>query len=147
MSEFNRNMAFIPIGKPINQDDVSIEENGELIATGPKVTNGYFGGVEEDKFFKRDERIWFKTGDIVEKKGEWFVCLGRKDSQVKISGHRIDLMEIEGNILLLDDVEAVVCIVKADKLSKFVASILITKKPPKKEKITSFLIIYKVITF
>ena len=37
-------------------------------------------------------------------------------------------MEIEGNTLLLEDVEAAVCIVKEDKVSKFLALIVITKK-------------------
>ena len=134
-----KNLAYIPIGIPINEDEISITEDGELIVTGPKVTKGYFGEVEKEKFFEKNNKVWFKTGDIVEKNGKWFTCLGRKDSQVKINGYRIDLMEIEGNIQLLEDVETAICIVKENQVSKFIASIVITKQTISTEKISSFL--------
>ncbi len=140
LQALGNNSAFIPIGTPINEDEISIAEDGELIVTGPKVTKGYFGEVEKEKFFVKNDKVWFKTGDIIEKNGNWFSCLGRKDSQIKINGYRIDLMEIEGNTQLLEGVEAAVCIVKEDKVSKFLALIIITKKESMStEKISGFL--------
>jgi len=136
---FDKNLTYIPIGLPINEDEIFVEEDGELIVTGPKVTKGYFGEEKNDKFFIKDGKRWFKTGDIIEKKEEWFSCLGRKDSQVKISGYRIDLMEIEGNLISLDGVEAAVCMVKENNISKYIASVVITKKDISIKKINNHL--------
>ncbi len=136
---FKRNLSYIPIGKPINEDQISIAEDGELFVTGPKVTKGYFEEVDKDKFFVKNNKVWFKTGDILKKDNKWYICLGRKDSQIKISGHRIDLMEIEGNIQLIEDVDAAVCIVKENQAGKFIASVVITKKAKSSIFISNFL--------
>ena len=59
---------------------------------GAKVTKGYFGDTDKEKFFSRYDKVWFKTGDIVEKKINGLFVLVKR-FQVKISGYRIDLMK------------------------------------------------------
>ena len=44
-----------------------------------------------------------------------YFCKGRLDSQVKISGFRVELMDIEAHIAKQENVEQVVCFVKDHK--------------------------------
>ncbi|HWK07175.1 MAG TPA: amino acid adenylation domain-containing protein [Puia sp.] len=105
----------IPIGKPINNARVFILNKfdqlqpvnvvGEICIGGAGVARGYLNGaaLTSEKFcanpFATGERL-YKTGDL----GKWLpdgniVFFGRKDNQVKIRGHRIELGELE-NLLL-----------------------------------------------
>jgi amino acid adenylation domain-containing protein len=76
---------------------------GELWLTGQQVVDGYFQNEEADKdafFTDPDSNVkWYKTGDLVnvDNEGDLFF-LGRKDDEVKISGYRVNLKEIE-NVL------------------------------------------------
>lgn len=76
---------------------------GELCLTGSQVVDGYFENpyADEQSFFM-DEKTsdkCYKTGDLVrvDDEGDLFY-LGRSDSEVKISGYRVNLREIE-NVL------------------------------------------------
>lgn len=83
---------------------------GEICVSGIGLSRGYLNrpGLTAEKFiphpFKAGERIYL-TGDL----GRWLPdgrleFLGRKDKQVKVRGYRIELEEIERNILLHPDV-------------------------------------------
>ena len=83
-------------------------EIGEICIAGDGVSKGYINNIEEtEKAFKtviigeKKIRI-YKTGDygLYDMDG-LLRCYGRKDNQVKIRGHRIELDEID-NILLGD---------------------------------------------
>jgi D-alanine--poly(phosphoribitol) ligase subunit 1 len=84
----------IPIGKPWGETRLEIHE-GQLLIQGPQVGKGYLREGRWDLFEHK-----FFTGDRVEKdiNGD-FVYLGRKESLLKISGERIDLEEIESEVL------------------------------------------------
>jgi long-chain acyl-CoA synthetase len=74
------------------------EENGELTARGANIMLGYF---RDDEATQRVlDRHGYHTGDLgfVDKDGFFFVT-GRKDNQVKIDGHRVNLQEIEDAIV------------------------------------------------
>ena len=89
----------------LNDDDklVSIEEKGELCVRGSSLSLGYYNNPEKTKevFVQNplndlyDELI-YRTGDIVHynSRGE-IIFDGRRDSQIKHTGHRIELGEIE----------------------------------------------------
>jgi long-chain acyl-CoA synthetase len=77
------------------------EENGELVARGENIMLGYF---RDDESTQRVlDRLGYHTGDLgfVDKDGFFFVT-GRKDNQVKIDGHRVNLQEIEDTIVESD---------------------------------------------
>ena len=83
---------------------VTCEVNeGELCLRGDQVVKGYFENevADSEAFFIDPDSMskFYKTGDLVkvDEDGDLFY-LGRKDSEVKISGYRVNLKEIE-NVL------------------------------------------------
>jgi len=83
-----------PIGKALSMVDYEIDEDSILNVSGPQVSFGYLH-EDNESFYAKGNKWWFKTGDIVEVEGDVLLCKGRYDSQIKISGHRVDLIEIE----------------------------------------------------
>lgn len=76
-------------------------EIGEICISGDGLALGYLNNREQtDKAFKQYQKIRiYCTGDLgqYDKNGKLLYC-GRKDSQVKILGHRIELDEIDAVI-------------------------------------------------
>lgn len=106
----------IPIGKAILNDDVfavaddgrnaDIGETGELYVRGATVMRGYWGDpqrtasslVADPRSASLGDPV-YKTGDLVEVlRDEGFRYIGRRDSQVKTRGYRVELGEIESAI-------------------------------------------------
>ncbi len=84
-----------------NLQIVPREEIGEICISGDGLALGYLNNREQtDKAFKQYQKIRiYCTGDLgqYDKNGKLLYC-GRKDSQVKILGHRIELDEIDAVI-------------------------------------------------
>ncbi|MCO5723315.1 amino acid adenylation domain-containing protein [Robiginitalea marina] len=107
----------VPIGKPCRNTDIlvlnernelcEIGERGELCVRGSSLALGYWRDFKktESVFVQNPlntsfpERI-YRTGDIVYTREDGqMMYVGRKDFQIKLHGYRIDLGEIEHNIL------------------------------------------------
>lgn len=73
-------------------------EVGELIASGGNIMQGYWRDqIATDKALSVNG---YHTGDLAYKDSEgYFFVVGRKDNQLKVSGHRINVQEIEDVIL------------------------------------------------
>lgn len=84
---------------------------GELLIEGPVVTSGYFNRPDLTARGYIDPPAWlvqyrngkpgrvFRSGDLVEvTAGGWIRFIGRKDSQVKLRGQRIELSEVEYHV-------------------------------------------------
>lgn len=102
----------IPIGSALpgyeifildkNKNRVEDGNEGEIAIAGLGLSPGYFNdpSLTNVKFLskgksKTDKRI-FLTGDYGRRNAEnYYEFLGRKDSQIKINGYRIELLEIE----------------------------------------------------
>ena len=72
----------------------------DLLISGNQVFKGYLDNKQKNVIsFKKDKEIYYKTGDLVtvDKMGKYFF-LGRKDRQIKVSGYRVELQEIENQI-------------------------------------------------
>ena len=93
---------------------VSRERNelvGELLLATPQRFDGYLNSNLPTPFITdNDGREYYRTGDQVLAKGDQLFYLERLDLQVKIGGHRIELLEIEHRLreLLCTDMLAVV---------------------------------------
>ncbi len=82
--------------------DVPIGHEGELLITGPQVTPGYWRDAARTaaSFISLDGIVHYRTGDLVRRvpDGAPIPYLGRMDQQIKISGVRIELGEVEAAI-------------------------------------------------
>ena len=99
------------IGKPISNVGYRINDPdesgvGELWLCGKGLAKGYHNNPfsTEQKFIMKDGIRYYCTGDFVKLHGDILKFWGRRDSQVKVSGKRIDLSEIDKLIQALDDV-------------------------------------------
>lgn len=99
-------------------------EIGEILIEGNTVAKGYFKmpvktalAFEVVKMKNGQLRRLYHTGDLGYFKNGMLYCVGRTDLQVKVHGYRMELGDIEANILLKEDVEAV-CVVPKRKDGK-----------------------------
>lgn len=107
----------VPIGKPINNTSVRIvnealqdqplKVTGEILIGGRGLAKGYWEDetLTSDKFIQIDGERYYRSGDLgyLDDKGQLHF-LGRKDQQLKISGHRIEPAEISETALQLESI-------------------------------------------
>ncbi|MDO5555172.1 MAG: amino acid adenylation domain-containing protein [Clostridia bacterium] len=124
----------ITIGKPIantniyilnkNKKIIPIGAVGEIYIGGDGVSKGYYNNKDltNQKFiinpYNKNEII-YATGDL----GKWLSngeieCLGRNDNQIKISGNRVELSEIEKAILRIKGISNTVVVLKEDNTNR-----------------------------
>ena len=99
------------IGKPIENVSIRIIDNahkevevgclGELVATGPNIMIGYWKSPIDTQRVLSDQG--YHTGDIGYKDEEGFLFIKqRKDTLLKVGGHRINPTEIEDFLIATD---------------------------------------------
>ena len=110
----HKNNKIVSIGKPLGNTKIYILDKylnivpigvkGELYISGDGVGKGYINKPTENKLhfitnpFEK-KTIMYKTGDIAKwNKTGTIDFLGREDSQIKLSGYRIELKEIDNVI-------------------------------------------------
>jgi acyl-coenzyme A synthetase/AMP-(fatty) acid ligase len=131
--------ARVPLGRPIRNVHVYVVDDhlalvplgapGEIVFSGVCVGRGYINDAERTKRaymadpHRAGQRI-YRSGDF----GRWLPdgkleFLGRRDSQVKINGFRIEIGEIENRLLQLSGVQdaAVVVTEGTDRSRRLVA--------------------------
>ena len=114
----------LPIGFPCRNSDIIVLNNenqpvigseiGELCVRGSSLALGYWNDLEKTKaaFVQNPlqdhypERI-YRTGDLVSYNDrQEIIYMGRKDSQIKHLGHRIELGDIETTVLGIERIES-----------------------------------------
>lgn len=129
--------GYTPIGRPLRNTTLYVlrhdgtgwlpcgpDEVGELVAGGVGVGLGYVNDeTRTAEAFAFDcttagERF-YRTGDLVsvDEHGV-FTCLGRRDRQVKIRGHRVELEEIEVRLLAMDGVSQAAVVVRQQEVAE-----------------------------
>ncbi|MGH7150889.1 MAG: AMP-binding protein, partial [Planctomycetota bacterium] len=129
----------IPIGKACCGDEVRLVredgsrcargEEGEIVVSGPTVMLGYWG---RDPLPPGAEgRRRYASGDFgVEGPGGELHFRGRRDSQVKTRGHRVELGEVEAALLSLEGVaEACVLAVPHEEFGTVLEAFLVADRP------------------
>ena len=86
---------------------------GEFTYSGPILAKEYLNRPDQtaEKWFTKDGKRWYRTGDLVYEGSDGLLYyVERKDFMVKINGFRVELGEIENNVLDCSGVEEVVCV-------------------------------------
>ena len=150
-------MGTAPIGKPIANTQIYIlDKNGQLLPdgvvgeiciSGKAMAMGYHNrqGREAKKFvrnpFVQDEAaLLYKTGDM----GRWLpngnlAFTGRRDNQVKLQGHRIELEEIEHVLRQHFDVEQCVVNALAENEQLHLTAYLVLDNPVTEDALKDYL--------
>ncbi|WP_300002844.1 amino acid adenylation domain-containing protein [uncultured Cedecea sp.] len=138
----------VPIGKPIDRttafilDDslkpVAQGEVGHLYIGGDGLARGYWNreALNKERFISvllpgsSTPLRLYKTGDLCLQRADGiFMYYGRIDNQVKIRGHRIELEEIECQILKSGQVKtASVILVKKENIEPFLAAFIVPQE-------------------
>ncbi|MEU6229766.1 amino acid adenylation domain-containing protein [Streptomyces sp. NPDC047042] len=94
-----------------------VGESGELVLTGAGLALGYLGLPDHPAFTSEG----YRTGDRARLLPDGsFAYLGRIDDQVKVRGHRVQLLEIDGRLSALSDVEVGACRLDGDSIEAWI---------------------------
>jgi non-ribosomal peptide synthetase component F len=128
-----KNHETLPIGKPCanmralilndKNEECKINEQGELCLLGSGIALGYWNDIAlTEKAFVQNplnskyDEIMYRTGDLVYKNDEGnIIFLGRRDSQIKLRGNRIELGDIESAATAIDGIRNSCALFDADK--------------------------------
>ncbi|SFS18384.1 amino acid adenylation domain-containing protein/thioester reductase domain-containing protein [Dyella sp. OK004] len=111
--------------------DVAVGEVGELCIAGPGLARGYLNdeALTNKKFVTRDKTRLYRSGDLARFLPDGSLqFLGRRDEQIKIRGNRVELGEIEAQLLLLPQI-------------KKASVIVTTPDDPARKEIAAFLVV------
>jgi amino acid adenylation domain-containing protein len=123
----------IPIGKAIDNIRLHILDKnlnyvpkgvvGELYIEGVGVARGYLNNPELSKkvFINHNNKRLYKTGDLVKVLPDGNIeYISRSDNQVKLRGLRIELQEIEQQLLNIKEIQEAIVVVKDDNLVAYI---------------------------
>ena len=103
-------------------------ERGEIIIAGANVSPGYLArpDLTSDAFFQYRGQPAYRTGDLGRFRDNLLFFEGRMDEQIKLSGYRIELGDVEANLRALATVrDAVVLPVIKDGAAKSLAAFVL----------------------
>ena len=142
----DNSMNPVPIGKESTESQVLIVDEdhnrlpdgqtGELTIISGMVSRGYLHDPERSGqvfFTAQDGRHGYYTGDLAYRKNNLLYYAGRRDNLVKVGGYRVELEDVERNILLIDIIRdcAVVPVTHNSQVS-ILAAYIVLKEPAAK---------------
>ena len=135
IGSFEHGQEYMHIGKPIENIQVYVvDENlqlaptgviGELCVSGVGLSPGYVNQKEltaqkfvDNPFNTNSQSALYRTGDLVRLLSDGNIeYIARRDNQVKIRGHRVEINEIQRQLLDCDEIKDVVVIADKNKES------------------------------
>ncbi|HEX4965503.1 MAG TPA: amino acid adenylation domain-containing protein [Thermoanaerobaculia bacterium] len=137
MTAANPPAGTVPLGRPIGGTTVHVLDGagrpvpegvwGELHAGGEGVARGYLGRPElsaerfvPDPWSVEPGGRLYRTGDLVRWRGGVLEFLSRRDGQVKVRGHRVELGEIETALAAHPAVREAAVLLHEDRLVAYV---------------------------
>ena len=138
--EIKNNMlkeSHLPVGKiSTSAVNISIKED-EIILKGESVFSGYLDTNSKD-YYQENTINCYKTKDIGKIQNDYLYCLGRLDNQIKYQGYRIELEDIENNLLKIKAIHEAVVIAKKKENSntiKLIKAFVTINQPTTEETI------------
>jgi acyl-coenzyme A synthetase/AMP-(fatty) acid ligase len=128
-------------------------ETGELCVAGMQTSPGYWRapGLNAGRFFERTDadgltRRYYRTGDLVARKNDRYVFIGRNDQQLKVGGYRIELGEIEATLRRAGCVEAYALAWPEERQPEYIVAVVsgIEETAPLRAAVEQFLPKYMV---
>ncbi|MEI5906366.1 amino acid adenylation domain-containing protein [Bacillus spongiae] len=153
----NENIFSVPIGKEISETKLYIVneegnlcekgEIGELWIASVGLSQGYLNNKKKTKevFIKNPfDNIFggkvYKSGDLVKYKEDGNIeFIDRKDTQVKIRGHRIEIGEIESKLNMLEEIHNSIVVVEENENDKILKAFYTSKEYIDKKDIIKYL--------
>ena len=143
--EMRRNPRPIPIGYPLDEvalrivdgDGLEVEQDetpGELYILSNSVGPGYHRrpDLTKARFFedKTTGKRGYRTGDICYRKDGLYYYQGRADNQLKLGGFRIELEDIENNLMRIENIAraSVVAVWEEERVQYLAAFLLLEKE-------------------
>jgi D-alanine--poly(phosphoribitol) ligase subunit 1 len=111
-----------------NREVLPANERGEIIIAGPNVSPGYLArpDLTADAFFQYRGQRAYRTGDFGRFRDRLLFFEGRMDEQIKLSGYRIELGDVEANLRALATVrDAIVLPVVKDGAAQSLAAFVL----------------------
>jgi D-alanine--poly(phosphoribitol) ligase subunit 1 len=95
-----------------NREVLPANQRGEIIIAGPNVSPGYLArpDLTADAFFQHHGQRAYRTGDFGRFRDNLLFFEGRMDEQIKLSGYRIELGDVEENLRALATVRDAIVI-------------------------------------
>ena len=132
----------LPVGRAMPGTDVLVvneagetlpaNERGEIVIAGPNVSPGYLGRSEltPAASFEHCDRRAYRTGDQGRFRDGLLFFEGRMDSQLKLSGYRIEVGDVEANLLALPSIrDAVVTpVIKNGAAQSLAAFVVLSRR-------------------
>ncbi|NVO08528.1 MAG: AMP-binding protein [Bacteroidales bacterium] len=151
--EYNNIMALGDLVKNIegiilddSGKEVSVGDKGELCISGTQLTGGYLLNPQKnaESFFEYNKdgmnKRFYRTGDIVFIDNEnTYFYVGRKDTQVKIQGHRVELGDVEKNARDITKTEKTIAIALKNSMGNYYIHLFVQGNNILKAEIIEFL--------
>ncbi|MBL1228439.1 non-ribosomal peptide synthetase [Enterococcus sp. BWB1-3] len=112
----------IPLGKPLKGVYLNYDKENELLIGGKTLSAGYLNtSLNKDKFIWIEDKEYYVTGDkVIRSKFGLLYYRGRKDSQVKVNGIRIELDGIDSTLMKSNFIEKSITIFENKKIHCFI---------------------------
>lgn len=120
LGQFTDDVVVGTVGKPMKGTQVQLAEDGEIMARGATIFEGYYKNEEATRQTIVDG--WLRTGDVAEMQGDHFRIVDRKkDIMITAGGKNLSPTEIEHAVKTSPFIKE--CIVFGDR-RKYVAALI-----------------------
>ncbi len=137
-AEILKQYSALPVGRTMpgseiaivngNREVLPVNQRGEIIIAGPNVSPGYLArpDLTTDAFFQYRGQRAYRTGDLGRFRDNLLFFEGRIDDQIKLSGYRIELGDVEANLRAMATVrDAIVLPVIKDGAAQSLAAFVL----------------------
>jgi fatty-acyl-CoA synthase len=128
------------IVNPDTLEELGDTEQGEIIASGPQIFNGYWRDTEKTDaaFFMRDGKRFFRTGDLGYRDAEgYYFITDRLKRMINASGYKVWPAEVESMLFAHPDIQEACVIASRDAYRGETVKAVVVLKAASKAKLAT----------